>query len=147
MALEFGEATWKTHWKIFDKGMKMHMMYHVKVCSSTTYHILLYEYGELPIELHTLKFTLGFQQRLTHLSYSWLVSKATSLSRHLAKHGFYTWHKLTTMWKTSWSLSHWDTLDNPTTSKIAYDDVKEAFHTREWNSFHLSGKKLDYLHL
>ena len=40
----------------------MHMMYHVKVCSSTTYHILLYEYGELPIELHTLKFTLGFQQ-------------------------------------------------------------------------------------
>ena len=26
-------------------------------------------------------------------------------------------------------------------------DVKEAFLAQEWNSFHLSRKKLDYLHL
>jgi hypothetical protein len=45
MALKFGEATWK----VFEKGMKMHMMSHVKVCSLTTYHILLTEFGEFPI--------------------------------------------------------------------------------------------------
>jgi hypothetical protein len=44
-------------------------------------------------------------------------------------------------------VSHWDTHGNPTTSKITYDDLKEAFLAKEWNSFHLSGKKLDYLHL
>ena len=37
--------------------------------------------------------------------------------------------------------------DNPTTLKIAYDDIKEVFLAKEWNSFHLSRKKLDYLHL
>ena len=35
--------------KDFEKGMKMHMMSHVKVCSTTTYHILLHRFGELPI--------------------------------------------------------------------------------------------------
>ena len=34
-----------------------------------------------------------------------------------------------------------------TTSKIAYDDIKEASLAKEWNSFHVSWKKLDYLHL
>jgi hypothetical protein len=51
------------------------------------------------------------------------------------------------MWKTSWSLSHWGTYDNPTTSKTTYVDIKEAFLAKEWNSFHLYGKNLDYLHL
>ena len=37
--------------------------------------------------------------------------------------------------------------DNPTTLKIAYDDIKEVFLAKEWNSFHLSRKKLGYLHL
>ena len=27
------------------------------------------------------------------------------------------------------------------------DDIKEAFLAKEWNSFHLLVKKLDYLHL
>ena len=31
--------------------------------------------------------------------------------------------------------------------EIAYDDIKEAFLAKEWNSFHLVGKKLNYLHL
>ena len=38
-----------SRWKVFEKGIKMHMMSHVKVCPLTTYHILLAEFGELPI--------------------------------------------------------------------------------------------------
>jgi len=83
----YGARIWggdlkSSHWKVSEKGMKMHMMSHVKVCSSTTYHILLAKFGELPIELYTLKLTMGFQQQLAHLSPSWLVSKATSLSQN-----------------------------------------------------------------
>ena len=44
-------------------------------------------------------------------------------------------------------LSHWETHDNPTTSKPTNVDIKGACLVEEWNSFHLSGKKLDYLHL
>jgi hypothetical protein len=36
--------------------------------------------------------------------------------------------------------SHWNTHDNPTTSKITYDDIKESFLAKEWNSFHVSWK-------
>ena len=46
----------------------MHMMPHIKVRPSKTYHILLVEFGELPMELHALKLTLTFEQRLIHLS-------------------------------------------------------------------------------
>ena len=42
--------------------MKMHVMCHIKVRSSTTYHILLAKFGELPPELHILKLTSDFQQ-------------------------------------------------------------------------------------
>ena len=90
---------------------------------------------------------MGSQQWLAHLSPSWVVSKATSLSRHLAKQRFNTWHKWTTVWKTSWSLSHLHTHDDPTTSKTSYDDIKKASLAKEWNSFHLSWKELDDLHL
>ena len=38
-----------SHQRVFEKGMKMHMMSHVKVCSSSTYHILLAKFGELLI--------------------------------------------------------------------------------------------------
>ena len=42
-------------------------------------------------------------------------------------------------------------IGKPTTtqlaSDIAFDDIKEVFLTKEWNSFHFLGKKLDYLHL
>ena len=51
------------------------------------------------------------------------------------------------MWKTSWGLSHW----TPMTTQphlIPYDDdIKKAFLVKEWSSFHLLGKKLDYRHL
>ena len=33
----------------------MRMMSHVKVCSSTTYHIILAKFGELPMEIYALK--------------------------------------------------------------------------------------------
>ena len=119
----------------------MHMMSHVKVCSSTAYHILMAEFRELPIELNTLKLIMGFQQWLAHLSPSWLVSKATARSQHLAEQGFSTWYKPTTMWKTSCGLSHWDTHENTTLSKTTYVDIKEVFLAKQWNSFHHSGKK------
>ena len=63
------------------------MMIHVKASSLTTFYNLLVKFGELPLELHALKLTIGFQQWLAHVSPSWLVSKATSLSKHLVGHG------------------------------------------------------------
>ena len=127
--------------------MKIHIISHVKVHSSTTHYNVLAKFGELPVELYALKLPMGFQQRFAHLPSSWLVSQATSLCQHLAKQGFHTWHKLTTMCKASWGLSHQETHNSPTTSKITLDNIKESFLAKEWNSFHLSGKKLDYLHL
>jgi hypothetical protein len=80
------------------------------VRSTTTYHILLAKFEEFPIELYALKLTMGFQQWLAYLSPSWLVNKASSLSQHLAKQGFDTWHRSTSMWKTSlenpWQPNH-----------------------------------------
>jgi hypothetical protein len=43
-----------SHWKTFEKGVKINMMSRVQVHFSTTYHILLAEFGELPIELYAL---------------------------------------------------------------------------------------------
>ena len=54
------------HWKLFEKGMKIHMMSHVKARSSTTYRVLLAKLGELPIESFTCKVSMGFQQHLAH---------------------------------------------------------------------------------
>ena len=56
----------------------MHVIPHVKVRSSTTYHILLAKFGELPIESYSLKLTMGIQQRLAHLFPSWLVKQPHS---------------------------------------------------------------------
>jgi hypothetical protein len=49
-----------SHWKVFEKGMKIHMMSHVKVCSSTTYRILPADFKQLPIKLYALELTMGF---------------------------------------------------------------------------------------
>jgi hypothetical protein len=35
-------------------------------------------------------------------------------------------------------------LDIPTPPKSIFDDIKHAFLAKEWNSFHLTWKKLDY---
>jgi hypothetical protein len=53
-----------SHWKVLEKVMKMHMMFHVEVRSSKIYHILLAEFGGCPIELHALKLTIGSQLQL-----------------------------------------------------------------------------------
>ena len=84
----------------------MHMMFHVKECPSTTYHIILAKFEELPIKLHALKLTMGFQQWSARLSSIWLVKTTSSQSQHLAVQGFNTPYKSTTMWKTSRGLSH-----------------------------------------
>ena len=66
--------------KVFEKGTKIHVISHIKGCSSTTYHILLAKLGELPMELYSLTLIVGwFQLRLVQLSSSWLVNQATSL--------------------------------------------------------------------
>jgi hypothetical protein len=67
----------------------------------------------------------------------------TQIPQPLAEQGFDTWHKSATMWKTLWCLSHWETHDNPNTSKLAYVDIKEAFLAKGWNTFHLTGEKQD----
>jgi hypothetical protein len=124
--------------------MKILVMSRIKVHPLATYHILWAESG-LPMELYAIKLTLSSQQRLVHLPSSWLVNQATSLSRHLDEQGANTWHESTTMWKASWGLSHRG--DNPTTSKFTFVNIKEVFLAKESNSFHLLGRKLDYLHL
>ena len=80
------------------------MMSHIKIHYTITYHILLVEFGELPMELYALELTIGFQQWLAHLPSSWLDSQATSFSQHLTEQGFDTLHKLTTMWKAYGSI-------------------------------------------
>ena len=128
----YGTKVWggdlkNSHWKVFEKGMKMHMMSHVKVHSLIIYHILLAKFGELLIQLHAFKLTMGFQQWLTHIPPSWLVNKAPSLSQHIAEQGFNSWYIPTTMRKTSWDLSHWEIHNNPTVFKTTYVNIKEAF--------------------
>ena len=96
------------------------------------------------MKLYVFKLTMGFQQWLAHLSPSWLVNKTTSLSRRVAKEEFNTWHKSTTMWMTSWVYF----IGKPmTTQPRQKQHMKEVSLAKEWNSFHLSRKKLDCLHL
>ena len=54
--------------------MKTCMMSHVKVCSLTTYHILLAEVFEILMKLHAPKLTIDFQLQLAHPPSSWLVN-------------------------------------------------------------------------
>jgi hypothetical protein len=49
-----------SHLKVFEKGMKIHMMSRVKVRCSPTYDILLSNFGELSMELYAIKLTLSF---------------------------------------------------------------------------------------
>jgi hypothetical protein len=86
-ALNFQTWYWKLGRRLeiligefFKKSMKIYMMSHVKVRSSTTYYILLAIFGELFIELYNFKLTMGFQQWLARLPSFWLVSQATSRS-------------------------------------------------------------------
>ena len=58
----WGSNLKNSHWKVFEKNVKMHMVSRIKVRSPTIYRMLLAEFKELHIELYTLKLTMGFQQ-------------------------------------------------------------------------------------
>ena len=126
--------------KVFEKGMMIYMTSHVKVRTSITYHIILDEFKELPVKLSALKNSMSFQHWLAHLSPSWLVNIARfntliQIDNHVEDiMGFI-------------SNISWETHDNPTSRNTTYVDIKEIVLAVEWNSFHISEKKLDYLHL
>ena len=42
---ELGGDLETSHWKVFEKGMKVNITSHIRVCSSTTYNILLARFG------------------------------------------------------------------------------------------------------
>ena len=146
--MKFGEATWKILLGLFLRRAWRYIWCLTSKCALRQPVISCWSNLEkFPIKLYALNLTTGFQLRVAHVPSSWLVNHATSLSWHLIEEGFNTWHKLTTIWKATWGLSHWETHNNPTRSKMAFDDVKEAFLAKEWNSFYFSWKKLNYLHL
>ena len=60
-------------------------MSHVKVCSSTTHHVLLAKFGEFPMEFYAPKLSTSSQQWFARLPSSWIVNQAISLSCHLAE--------------------------------------------------------------
>ena len=57
-----------SYWKVFEKGINTHMKSHIKVHSSSAYHNLMARFVDPPLEIYTLKLTMGFQQWLAHLS-------------------------------------------------------------------------------
>ena len=50
------------------------------------------------------------------------------------------------VWKAQWGLPQWKTHDILTLPKTTFGALKETFLAKEWNSFHLMGKKLYYVH-
>ena len=53
----YGTKTWggdlkNSPWNVFEMGMKIYMMAHIEMHSSTIYHILLTIFGKLPLELY-----------------------------------------------------------------------------------------------
>ena len=113
-ALRFGEVTWKLSLKGFFSRRSQNYIWCL-MSKHILRHPIIFCWPNL--EKVTYKYMLLSYLWVTTYPLSWLVSQATSLSRHLAKQGFDNWHKVTTMWKASWGLSHWKTHDNPITSK------------------------------
>lgn len=46
---------------VFEKRMRIHMISHVKLRSSTSYHMFLTHFGQLLMELYALKLPIGLQ--------------------------------------------------------------------------------------
>ena len=111
----FLRRAWRCTWCLTSKCIMWHPTI---LCWSNLENIFM--------ELYALKLTIGFQQHFAHLPSPLLVKQATLLFQHLAKQGFDTLHKLTTMWKASWGLSYWETHDNPSPSKTTFNDLKKA---------------------
>ena len=144
VALNFGEVTWKSLTRRFLRRHEDSYDAHVKVHSLTTYHNLLAKFGKLPTDLYALKLTKGFQQRFTPPPSRWVIQ---------ASHSPNTLPNKNLTPRTNWQpcgRHHggsipWGNHNKPSSFEI--DDLKATFLTREWNSFHLLGKRLDYLHL
>lgn len=100
------------------------MMSHIKVHSLTTYHISLAEFGKPVIEIYALELTMVFEQRLAHLPSSWLINQATSLPNAVPS------KNLTLGTNRDPCGRHHGVCPigkSMTISKIAFDDIKEAF--------------------
>lgn len=118
------------------------MMIHVKVRSSTSYHISLVKFGGLPMDLSALKLAIDFQQWFTCLPSFWLVNQATFLSQHLVWHLEQNDIQLEGIMGSTTMGNSW----HPNTPKNIFDAIKHAFIAKERNSFHLMGKILDCVH-
>jgi len=126
-------------------GMKIHMISHVKVCSLTTYYILFSLYGKLSIEIYALQVMMGFHQWLAHLPSSWLVNQACSISQHLAQQRGSRMAQIYSHVESILGIvSSWG---QPKHIKNRIWWYQGVFLAKEWNSFHLLGKKLDHIHL
>jgi hypothetical protein len=147
MALKFGEVTWKTLTRRFLRRHEDSYDAHVKVHSLTTYHNLLAKFGELPMDLYARKLTMDFRQRLTHLPPppSRCVIQATHSPNTLPNNNLTPGTNRQPCGRHHGGSIPWGNHNKPSSFKI--DDLKAPFLTKEWNSFHLLGKILDYLHL
>ena len=85
---------------------------------------------------------IGFQEQLAHLP-SLLVSQSSNFIFSTRIWRTRIWHHVEGIMGFISIEIH----DNPSVSKIISDDLKEAFVVEEWNSFHISEKELNYLHL
>ena len=109
------------------------------MCSLTSYHVLLAEFGEFLTELYALKLTVSYQQQLVHQSPSWLVSIATLLARiqHLAQINNHVEDIMGSI-----------SLGNPWQPNHIKNNIlryQGGFLAKERNFFHLPMKKLNYL--
>ena len=96
------ESLWEGHEDAYDVSRQSvlfdYLLYHTSQIQRTSHRIICSQV-----------YNHGLSTTTRPHSPSWLVNKATSLSQHMAEQGFNTWYKSTTMWKTSWGLSHWET--------------------------------------
>lgn len=71
-------------------------MSHIKVHTVTTSHVLLAEFGKLPMGLYAHQLTTGSKHWLAHIP-SWLSMQVIILSRHLVEQESDSLHKMITI--------------------------------------------------
>ena len=106
-------------------------------CQGALFDYLSYFVGWMWRVFHRTIHSQAHYGFLTTNWYTYPSLKATS-SQQLVEQRFKTWHKSTTMWKASYILPlgfPWQNNHN----------IHEAFIAKEWNSFHLSRRRLQWL--
>ena len=63
-----------SHWEVFEKGLKIHMLCHVKMRSSTTLSYCAGQIWRTSHEIIRSKANYELKQWLAHLPSSWLLS-------------------------------------------------------------------------